>query len=289
MILVLGLNPAIDRYAETDSFYFEEPIRLDSIEDQAGGKGTNVSRELKRLNTPHILLTLAGPSPRDPFDQLLQQEDLPVRVLPLSASPRLNQTIRFRDTGSILKLNTPGPTLEHNQWLALKEQLRTLGRDTEWLMLSGSIAPGIPPEELVRELENLPSTCRIVADTTPGMVRLLLEKGKLYSLLPNRSEAEELAGQKLDTADAMRHFLIKLKRHVEIPLVTDGAQGVWYLDESDDIQRLGAPVVRVVSSVGAGDAFAAGWLTGLSRGWTMQQCLELALRLGSEACTRKGN
>ena len=42
-------------------------------------------------------------------------------------------------------------------------------------------------------------------------------------------------------------------------------------------------VDRIVSAVGAGDAFAAGMLYGLHEGWAVQQCMDLG-HLAAAAC-----
>lgn len=47
--------------------------------------------------------------------------------------------------------------------------------------------------------------------------------------------------------------------------------------------------VDVIDTVGAGDAFVAGWLTETARGATTDQCLETAIRCGAVACTGDGD
>lgn len=55
--------------------------------------------------------------------------------------------------------------------------------------------------------------------------------------------------------------------------------------------RLSAPAVAVpvIDTVGAGDAFVAGWLADLARGATLRQCLDTALACGAFACTGEGD
>ena len=70
-------------------------------------------------------------------------------------------------------------------------------------------------------------------------------------------------------------------------LVTDGGRpAVAYTPEGE--LRAEVPEVDVVDTVGAGDAFCAGWLTAWSAGRDDRRALELAVRAGAVACTRAG-
>lgn len=55
--------------------------------------------------------------------------------------------------------------------------------------------------------------------------------------------------------------------------------------------RYSAPAVRVpvVDTVGAGDAFVAGWLAECARGAGLQRCLHTAIACGAVACTGEGD
>lgn len=71
-------------------------------------------------------------------------------------------------------------------------------------------------------------------------------------------------------------------------IVTDGARGSAVT--VDGVTTLGASVpVDVVDTVGAGDAFVAGYLVALSRGDDVDSRLLLASRLGAAACTHAGD
>ena len=71
-------------------------------------------------------------------------------------------------------------------------------------------------------------------------------------------------------------------------LLKRGAQGASALIEG---RVLDAPVlpVRVVDAVGAGDAFAAGYLAGTLQGWPAPRRLEVAAVLGSVAVSTEGD
>jgi sulfofructose kinase len=71
------------------------------------------------------------------------------------------------------------------------------------------------------------------------------------------------------------------------PIVTLGAKGGVYLDEGR-VRHFAARRVRVVDTTGAGDVFHGAFAVGLSRGWTIPESIDLAVRAASLCCTALG-
>jgi 2-dehydro-3-deoxygluconokinase len=92
-------------------------------------------------------------------------------------------------------------------------------------------------------------------------------------------------GEQATAADAADALAADGHRHV---VVTDGAHGS--AARIDDVTTLGTSVpVDVVDTVGAGDAFVAGYLVALSRGDDVETRLRLASQLGAAACVHAGD
>jgi 2-dehydro-3-deoxygluconokinase len=105
-------------------------------------------------------------------------------------------------------------------------------------------------------------------------------------LLPGADEAELLTGES-DPESAARELTKLGPRMVVVKL---GAQGALALAGDGEIVRVpGTPLERVVDPVGAGDAFAAGLLAGLLRGFTTAAALRLANRCGGIAMLSPGD
>jgi 2-dehydro-3-deoxygluconokinase len=105
-------------------------------------------------------------------------------------------------------------------------------------------------------------------------------------LLPGMDEAQLLTGQS-DPESAARELHSLGPRMVVIKL---GAQGALALVGDDQVTR--SPAIRlerIVDPVGAGDAFAAGLLTGLLRDFTLDDALSLANRCGGLAMMSPGD
>lgn len=142
------------------------------------------------------------------------------------------------------------------------------GVDARLLHLSG-ITPALSPtcRDLVRTLvyeRPLPRTVvsfdvnyREALWARTDAATELLELAQASDVVfVGRDEAENLWGTR--TAEEIRDILHK-PAHV---VVKDGAiEAVAF--HGDEVVRVDAPRVRVVEAVGAGDAFAAGWLSGV--------------------------
>ena len=100
----------------------------------------------------------------------------------------------------------------------------------------------------------------------------LANKNKIDLIIGNKDEYDALGTQQ------------PCKRNV----ITAGACGAWALW---DCHRIDAPKIpikeEVVSSTGAGDAFAGGFLFGLNRGFPINKCLEIAAHCSVHVIQRK--
>ena len=73
-------------------------------------------------------------------------------------------------------------------------------------------------------------------------------------------------------------------------IVTEGAQGAWYLDNEGRYCHTAAQpgVPDMVDTVGAGDGFAAVYLLGLMQGWDTPMTLQRAHQFAAEICRVRG-
>ncbi|MEA3350764.1 MAG: carbohydrate kinase family protein [Chloroflexota bacterium] len=105
----------------------------------------------------------------------------------------------------------------------------------------------------------------------------------LNHFLCNDYEAFLLTGEK-DPARAARSLR---KRGVPNVIVKLGEKGCWL--EGDSVTAaIPTPVVNVVDTTGAGDAFAAGFIAALSRGSDIESACRAGNKAGAHICTRLG-
>ena len=104
-------------------------------------------------------------------------------------------------------------------------------------------------------------------------------------LLPNFEEARLLAAGRDDPAEIARFLIDKGVRVVALKM---GERGAYV--RSADGQEVWVTALRVdaVDALGAGDAFVAGFLTGVVRGWDLERCAGFANAVGACCVTALG-
>jgi len=120
--------------------------------------------------------------------------------------------------------------------------------------------------------------------TPPG---LAMSRNQLASMLadtdvflPNDDEAEAMTGLKDPVAQAS--FLSNLNPACDV-VITLGARGAVAV-RNKEIIRAGTYSVQSIDESGAGDAFAAGFITGLLEDWSLEKTLSFASVVGA-SCT----
>lgn len=104
-------------------------------------------------------------------------------------------------------------------------------------------------------------------------------------LLPGLSEAKILLGSS-DEKEILNTFL---DIGPEIVVMKVGENGAFLGTKEETTHIPGFKVERIIDPIGAGDAFAAGFLAGLIKGYTLQEAVKLANAAGAFALTVKGD
>jgi 2-dehydro-3-deoxygluconokinase len=115
------------------------------------------------------------------------------------------------------------------------------------------------------------------ADEARAVLRELMARVDI--VMPGADEAELLTGSS-DPRDAA---LDLLRLGPRLAIVKLGANGAVAVDADGIVEAPGVVIPRVVDPVGAGDAFAAGFLTGQLRDMDVASSLALANRCGAAA------
>ena len=115
------------------------------------------------------------------------------------------------------------------------------------------------------------------ADEARPVLRDLI--GHADVVLPGLDEATLLTGE----TDPLRAATALLEWGPRLVIVKLGARGALAVDASGDLEVAAVSLPRIVDPVGAGDAFAAGFLAGQLRGLDLAESLAVANRCGAHA------
>lgn len=142
MIVTVTPNPSIDRTVTLPSTLTRGAVhRVTSVTSQAGGKGVNVARALTLAGIDALaVLPAAG---NDPLIPALETAAVSFQIVPTAESARTNLTITEPD-GTTTKINEPGATLDDATVAALTDAVLAAADGADWVVMSGSLPPGMP-------------------------------------------------------------------------------------------------------------------------------------------------
>ncbi|MFD2439822.1 1-phosphofructokinase family hexose kinase [Paracoccus kondratievae] len=179
----------------------------------------------------------------------------------------------------------PGPEWSAADVDAALDAAAREARPGALVVLSGSNPPGVPASFAALLAERLRGTgARLIVDTSgEALAEIAAATDRRVEILRmDDEEAEGLAGRSLpfraDTAAFAANLVASGAAHgVIVARGRDGNiiatdQGVWHAE---------AARVQVVSKVGAGDSFLAGFTLGHARGWPVAEALGLAAAAAS--------
>lgn len=295
MIVTLTANPSIDRTVSLAGPLIRgEVLRTPATSDEPGGKGINVTRALLAAGAQTLAVLPANHD--DPLTAALRQERISHRAVPVDTRVRVNLTLSEPD-GTTTKVNSPGEPMTAAAADALAAELLREATGACWVVLSGSLPPGVPDDWYVRLVAALRGHgCRVAVDTSGTPLRTVLAAGAAahpHLVTPNGAElADAIGGDaaaiESDPYEAARAASLVRDRGVESVLVTLGAAGAVLVDPAG-AWFAAAPSITPRSTVGAGDCSLAGYLLAQTAGRPPSECLAWAVAYGSAAASLPGS
>jgi 1-phosphofructokinase len=282
------LNPAVDKSVTVRGFEIGKTNRGEVDRVDAGGKGINVAKALKRLGSTVCALGLvAGSNGRFILDSL-GAEGIPADFVNVPGETRVNLKIHDPEKATETELNEPGFRVTAEHLAELRRKIEVHAPHCEVMVLSGSLPPDAPPgifADLIRIAKAYGAKCFL--DTAGPGLELGLAAG-VYLIKPNRAEVEDLLKTTLRThrelVDAARALIKMGSEQVLISLGAEGAVGV----AGKDALLAQPPAVKVRSSVGAGDTMVAVMAYAALEGLPFRQAFRMAVAASAATVAMEG-
>ena len=300
MIVTVTPNPSIDRTVTLPGELVRGAVqRVASVSSEPGGKGVNVARALTLAGVETVaVLPAAG---HDPILAGLRAQGVEFHAVPVAHPVRTNLAITETD-GTTTKVNEPGAALDATEAEALAWAVIQRARAGHWVVLSGSLPPGLPDawySEMTAALRA--HGCKVAVDTSDAPLAALaagLQRAAPDLMKPN---SEELAGLTGVSAESLETPLMSgdagpvvaaarrlVEQGVGAVLTTLGAAGAVLVDATGAWLAT-PPPVAVLSTVGAGDSALAGYILAEAAGGSAPERLQMAVAYGSAAAALPGS
>jgi 1-phosphofructokinase len=284
MIVTVTPNPSVDRTIFLDDVVLGAVNRSRRSTTEPSGKGVNVALALHAHGVAVRAIVPTGGSVGAQLERMLDAARLDTVVVPIAGEIRSNISLT-QPNGRVTKINEVGPRLTAAETGHMLAAISGQISEAAWLVCAGSLPAGVPAD-FYRDVVEVAhrSGVPVAVDTSgPALAQSLSAAPNLVK--PNRDELAELTGCVSRTlGDVVEAAHQVRRRGARTVLASLGADGAILVDDAGALWGH-APVDDVVSTVGAGDAMLAGYLSG---GPDRRDALAAALRWGAAAVQNEG-
>ena len=293
-VVTVALNPALDQTIEIAGLQVGAVNRAVRMQVDVGGKAINVASCLADFG---VSAAVAGQLGRDNaalFDELFQRKQIANHCCFLDGLTRINTKLVDTVSGETTDLNMPGPELTPEAAEALLDdvlkRLERLAESADWIVLSGSLPPGMPVEAYAIITQRAQAAgAAVLLDTSGAPLQAALAAGPRL-VKPNRHELAELLNRPLDGLNAVVAAGRELLSRAPAPewvVVSLGGEGALFLTREQSLHARPLPIA-VTSTVGAGDAMVAGLVAARLEGRSLTETAQLATAFAAAKLTRLG-
>jgi tagatose 6-phosphate kinase len=271
-----------------DRVVIDEVNRAVDVHESATGKSVNAARVLKMLGQEPIALGFLGGDTGQALRRDCDARGIRHSFVDVASPTRLCVTVIDRSTRHATELvqesNPVTPAEVEKLIRKLAEQLAKEAGGLaapSMLLLSGSLAPGVPAE-FYRQCIELANAAgwRTVIDAAGEPLALALA-ARPFLVKPNRAELSRTVNLPIENDGQLRDAIRQLtSAGIAWVVVTLGKDGA-VVSDGQQFWRLSSPRVETFSAIGSGDSFAAGLVAGIMRGLTVPEATKLAIACGA--------
>jgi 1-phosphofructokinase family hexose kinase len=208
-------------------------------------------------------------------------------VAPIARETRTNLTITDRH-GLTVNLNETGPELTKAEVARVEKTLRETLSHAKWLMLCGSLAPGVPSSFYAKAIAIArQKKVKTLLHASGDALREGIE-ARPTVVTPNQPEAERLLGRTLLTRTGWLEAAAQIAKmgpeSVVLSLGSRGAIGAF----ADGLYEALPPRIDAVSPIGAGDALTAAYVWSMVRKTNAADALRWGVAAGTASARLPG-
>lgn len=288
-IITLTMNPSVDVSTSVERIVPEDKLRCGAATYDAGGGGINVARVIRRLGGAARAVYTSGGATGRMLQRMLDEEELEHHPIQISERTRQNFTAADESIGEEFRFVLPGPTLTESEWRACVDALFASESPPDYLVLSGSLPPGVPDDfyaQIARRGRE--RGVRVVVDAAGEALREAMEAG-VFLIKPNVQELSALLDRELTgraEQEAVAREIIE-RGQSEIVVLSFGGEGA-LVTSSEGCEWFRPPEIETQSATAAGDSMVAMIVLSLSRGESLHDAVCRGIAAGAATAAKPG-
>jgi 1-phosphofructokinase family hexose kinase len=277
MILIITLNPLLERRYSNKKIVAGQINRNSDLRISAGGKGINVSRQLKVLGIKSFNFIFLGGNNGKIFIETLKSEGLEFSFIPTKSGTREAAVIISELEKKVTSYFSKDPQISVKEVDEFKEKLDKMIQNCEIVVFSGS-SPSIEADSIIPygiKLANKYDKISI-CDTYGRNLQECLNSSPTI-IHNNFNEIENSLAISLNDEESIISFLKDLsKQKVKRAYITNGEK-TFYASNFDYFYKIKPLKINAIDSTGSGDCFVAG----LIYSWLQQDVFENSLKFST--------
>jgi 1-phosphofructokinase/tagatose 6-phosphate kinase len=292
VIITVTPNAAVDKTLTVPNFRTGFRHRASESLTLPGGKGVNIARALKTLGEPVVVTGLVGGRAGQQIVEGLTRENILNDFVHIGGESRTSTAVVDPTTMTQTEVVEYGPVVSDAETASLLDKIEYLAKGSRFLVLAGSLPRKVSEDFYAVVLQRVRKhRCFVVLDSAGEPLRRGV-RGRPNLVLPNLREAEDLVGHEFhddqDLIDATGIVCAMGARNVIIK-TQHGCVARFQVGRKQRVLHASiTPLETVVSTVGSGDAFLAGFVSARFRKLDLPECLRHALAAGAANTQRYG-
>ena len=292
MILSLTLNPCVDQVLVIDGLKPHDTNRVTRLEEDAGGKGVNLSRVVAEMGGDTVASGFLGGHPGLLIRGVLAEQGVRNSFIEVRQDTRTNVSVEDGSGRPPTTFNARGPEISEEELHRLIGWFEELCPQARWVALGGSLPPGVPKDVFKRLIEvGHAAGSKVLLDADGEAQKFGLEA--LPDMVkPNADECARLLGRPIETDEEALAAVDELYERIgggeKIALISRGKQGA--VMRCAEGRFLGiSPTVEPKSTIGSGDSLLGAFLWALEAGKSAEVAFRWGLAAGAATATTDGS
>lgn len=291
-ILTVTLNPAIDQTLEIPNFNINSVNRVQNSRKDPGGKGINVATALSDGEITCDVTGFLGRDNSEIFENHFTKNQIDNKFIYVDGKTREGIKITDHKNQTTTDINFPGFTVSPKELETFMTSFDEMVEHYDYIIFSGSLPVGIESDIYLLLTSICHKKGKFTAVDSSGETMLQTIKSRHINLLkPNIDELYDLFPEDIRDKShltSIDRVIEKKLNHIDIVALSLGDRGSRVYTK-DAIYTINTPKMEVKSSVGAGDAYLAGFISGLCHGKVMEEVIKTATCWAASKLTKYGS
>ncbi len=288
MIITVTLSPTIDKTIYVEGFKLDSINNMKGTREDAGGKGINVSKMIKKLQGDTLATGFIGGLVGNDIKKKLDDDLIPYDFIQVEHPSRYNIKIVDRQVKTFTDINEGGGVITPEEIAALESKIFQQATEGDLLILSGRVPDSVEKSIYRKWIQKANSRgIQVILDADHEPLKEAIQAGP-YMIKPNIHELERLLDTTFKSIDDVAKRLPELLAYgIEVIVVSLGDKGAYIFTAHEAYYAKGLPV-NVKSTVGAGDSMVGAMAYSITKGMQIKDAFHYAVATSTATVQKEG-